>query len=181
MKDKKRITPLLDKSTFEKPKTEEPKKTKNREKLTPLKPSRSLKEFSDTYYKQLISPMELELSADEKIVISVQRAGELGLPQVDIRVYDCEKRSYTKKGLGVPLEAFLPLLMLLTSAANQANAKGLFDEVGVLPAQLDDNTIQVICPVCKKSAPMMHTAVARDPEGHAVRVCLDCHKTIAAE
>lgn len=98
----------------ETPKKEE--KTKKNEGLLP----------SDDY-KDEIPPKEIVLDENGKLVISVKRGGEYGLPCVDIRHYVTTERftGFTRKGVNFPLEFLLELTDILREVSDECDRKGL--------------------------------------------------------
>lgn len=65
-------------------------------------------------YKDEIEPQEVELNDKAKLVFSVKRDGEEGLPHVDIRLYMTTPtfEGFTKKGVNFPLEKLRDVLMI---------------------------------------------------------------------
>lgn len=90
------------------------------------------KEFNSTSdeYKDLITPVELPLDENGKLVISVKRGGEYGLPKVDIRFYATTEiyTGFTKKGVNFNLNKLLDLTALLMEVEDKCDAKELFEE-----------------------------------------------------
>lgn len=78
-------------------------------------------------YKDEIEPVSLVLDDTNKLVISVKRGGDYGLPHVDIRHYVTTERytGFTKKGVNFPLEFLLELLDLLNEVSDECDKKGL--------------------------------------------------------
>lgn len=95
---------------------EEPKKRKSHSNRLP----------SDSY-KEEFPPLELEISPEMKLVFSVKRGGEYGLPHVDIRQFVTTERytGFTKKGINFPLE----FLWEFYDKINELNEK--CDEAGL--------------------------------------------------
>lgn len=81
---------------------------------------------SDTY-KDEIPPKEIELDENGKLVVSVVRGGELGLPNVDIRHYVTTERytGFTKKGINFPLELLMDMIETLKEVLDECADKGL--------------------------------------------------------
>lgn len=69
----------------------------------------SKKNIGKDEYRDLIEPLELIVNDSYKLVFSVKRAGELGLPSVDIRQYSTTEvyTGFTKKGILIPLDRFI--------------------------------------------------------------------------
>lgn len=78
-------------------------------------------------YKDEIEPKEIVLDETGKLVISVKRGGEYGLPCVDIRHFVTTERftGFTKKGVNFPLEFLLELVDLLREVSDECDEKGL--------------------------------------------------------
>ncbi|MBR5215336.1 MAG: hypothetical protein IKV80_03830 [Bacteroidales bacterium] len=85
------------------------------------------RELPPDEYKDEIPPRELELDETNKLVISVKRGGEYGLPHVDIRHYVTTERftGFTKKGVNFPLEFLYELLDTLHDVSDECDRKGL--------------------------------------------------------
>lgn len=81
-------------------------------------------------YKQEFEPLELEISETTKIVFSVSRKGDLGLPHFDIRVYtNTEKYTGpTKLGVNLPVEYLLEFSEIIEKISDLCEKKGLFEE-----------------------------------------------------
>lgn len=78
-------------------------------------------------YEDEIPPKELILDECNKLVFSVKRAGDLGLPCVDIRHYVESERftGFTRKGIHFPLELLLELSDICREVADECADKGL--------------------------------------------------------
>ncbi len=78
-------------------------------------------------YRDEIPPKEVVIDDSNKLVISVKRGGEFGLPHVDIRHYVTTERytGFTKKGVNFPLELLFDLIGTLRDAADECDEKGL--------------------------------------------------------
>ena len=96
----------------------EEKATKNQKEVGNLPPDD---------YKDEIKPLELELNETNKLVFSVKRGGDYGLPHVDIRHYVMTERftGFTKKGITFPLEYLLELADMLQQVSDECDRKGL--------------------------------------------------------
>lgn len=81
-------------------------------------------------YKDLITPVELPLDENGKIVISVKRGGEFGLPKVDIRFYATTNvyTGFTKKGINLNLDKLDELSALLLEVEDECEKEGLLEE-----------------------------------------------------
>lgn len=106
-------TPIVEKAP--EPKKKEEKKEK------------SLLELAPDEYKDEIPPREIVLDETGKLVISVKRGGEYGLPHVDIRHFVTTERftGFTKKGVNFPLEFLYELMDLLHEVSDECDRKGL--------------------------------------------------------
>lgn len=78
-------------------------------------------------YKDEITPKEIILDETGKLVISVKRGGDYGLPHVDIRHFVTTERytGFTKKGVNFPLEFLYELMDLLQEVSDECDRKGL--------------------------------------------------------
>lgn len=85
------------------------------------------KQLPPDEYKDEITPKELVLDESNKLVVSVKRGGDYGLPHVDIRHYVTTERytGYTKKGVNFPLEFLYELVDMLQEASDECDRKGL--------------------------------------------------------
>lgn len=81
-------------------------------------------------YKDELTPKEIVLSEDGKIVVSVKRGGLDGLPRVDIRFFATTEvyTGFTKKGINFDLEYLPDLLEILSIVSDEADEKGLFED-----------------------------------------------------
>lgn len=68
-------------------------------------------------YKDEIKPVEVSLTNSTKLVISVKRNQEDGLPRLDIREFITSEKytGFTKKGVNISLEKISPLLDVLSA------------------------------------------------------------------
>lgn len=107
-------------------KTEEPEVEKKI-----VKEKTKKRELPPDEYQEEIPSEEVEIDETRKIVISVKRGGEFGLPFVDVRQYQMTEiyTGFTKKGINIPI-AYLPdLIQSLQKAQEECEAKGLeFEE-----------------------------------------------------
>lgn len=85
------------------------------------------KQLPPDEYKDEVTPREIVLDESGKLVISVKRGGDYGLPHVDIRHYVTTERytGFTKKGVNFPLEFLLELMDLLQEVSDECDRKGL--------------------------------------------------------
>lgn len=115
------------KKAEETPVKEEPKKKK-----TNKKSYGGNSDFNNTSdeYKDLISPIEIPLDENGKLVISVKRGGLYGLPKVDIRLFATTEvyTGFTKKGVNFDLEKLPELVTRLSEVEETCNEKDLFNE-----------------------------------------------------
>lgn len=93
------------------------------------KAEKSAKKLPSDEYKDEIPAKEIELDEENKIVISVKRMGNLGLPYVDIRLFVDNDRytGFTKKGISFPIEYLLEVVDSLKEAFDESDEKGLFE------------------------------------------------------
>lgn len=87
------------------------------------------KVFDDEEYPDLIDKKELVLGDKDKLVFSVARGGEFGLPMVDIRHYvkTSKYTGPTKKGIRLPLEMLYSFMELLEEVDTECDEKGIAD------------------------------------------------------
>lgn len=81
-------------------------------------------------YTDEIPPKAIEVDEKKKLIISVKRDEDLGLPHVDIRWFSMTERytGYTKKGVAFPLE-YLPLVIgYLEAVMRECDEKDLFED-----------------------------------------------------
>lgn len=84
---------------------------------------------SDTYLDE-IAPCEIPLNSDGKLVVSVKRGGDLGLPRVDIRFFATTDvyTGFTKKGVNFNLDKLPELKAVLCDVIEECDEKGLFED-----------------------------------------------------
>ena len=99
------------------------------EEKKPRKSTKGNKLPSDEYRDE-IPPKEIVLDDNGKLVISVKRGGEDGLPRVDIRFYATTEvyTGFTKKGINFDLNYLPDLLEILNDVSDEVDEKGLFEE-----------------------------------------------------
>lgn len=99
------------------------------EEKKPRKNNKTNKLPSDEYRDE-IPPKEIVLDDNGKLVISVKRGGEDGLPRVDIRFYATTEvyTGFTKKGVNFDLNYLPDLLEILNDVSDEVDEKGLFEE-----------------------------------------------------
>ena len=90
------------------------------------KPAKKEKMPPDTY-QDIIPAKSMFIDENRTFVISVKRAGELGLPCVDIRQYQTTEAytGYTKKGVNFPTELLPELIEMLNSVNDECEKKGV--------------------------------------------------------
>lgn len=78
-------------------------------------------------YKDEITPVEFEIDEHCKLIFSVKRAGEMGLPHIDIRQYITTEKytGFTKKGINFPLEFFFDFMDKCQEVNEACDRKGL--------------------------------------------------------
>lgn len=81
-------------------------------------------------YKDEITPIEIPLNKDGKLIVSVKRGGEFGLPKVDIRYYATTEvyTGFTKKGVNFNLDILPELKSVLCDVIEVCDEKGLFED-----------------------------------------------------
>lgn len=81
-------------------------------------------------YKDLVKPVEIVLSDSGKLVISLKRGGELGLPRCDIRFFATTEvyTGFTKSGVSFDLDKLPELKAILCDMIEDADSLGLFEE-----------------------------------------------------
>lgn len=81
-------------------------------------------------YKDEIEPIEIKLDDTGKLVISVKRGGEFGLPKVDIRLFATTEvyTGFTKKGINFNLDKLPKLKAILCDVIEECDEKGLFED-----------------------------------------------------
>ena len=87
-------------------------------------------ELPSDEYKDLIPPVEIPLSDTGKLVISVKRGGEFGLPKVDIRLF-VDTATYTgptQKGINFYLDKLPDLGTYLFEVQEMCEKLKLFEE-----------------------------------------------------
>lgn len=90
---------------------------------------RTSKQLPPDEYEDEIPAKEIELDDSTKIVISVKRRGEYGLPYADIRLFVHNEvfTGFTKKGVTFPVELLLDMVASLQEAADECEEKGLLE------------------------------------------------------
>lgn len=80
-------------------------------------------------YRDEIDPVEIPLNENGKLVISVKRGGEFGLPKVDIRFFATEVYTgFTKKGVNFDLDKLPKLKAILCDVIDECDEKKLFED-----------------------------------------------------
>ena len=93
----------------------------------PVKEEKQARVLPPDEYKDEIEPKEMYVDETGKLVISVKRGGDYGLPHVDIRHFVTTERytGFTKKGINFPLEFLYELIDLLNEVSEECDRKGL--------------------------------------------------------
>ena len=93
----------------------------------PKKEEKSVPKLPPDDYKDEIPQKEIVLDETEKLVISVKRGGDYGLPHVDIRHFVTTERftGFTKRGINFPLEYLFELMDVLKDVSDECDRKGL--------------------------------------------------------
>ena len=93
----------------------------------PKKEEKKVEKLPPDEYKDEVTPREIKLDETGKLVISVKRGGDYGLPHVDIRHFVTTERftGFTKKGVNFPLEFLYELMDLLKEVSDECDRKGL--------------------------------------------------------
>lgn len=98
----------------------------------PEKPERKShkNELPSDEYKDLIPPIEIPLDENGKLVISVKRGGEFGLPRCDIRFFATTDvyTGFTKKGINFNLDVLPELTSNLLLVEDDCDSLKLFEE-----------------------------------------------------
>ncbi len=81
-------------------------------------------------YRDEIDPVEIPLNENGKLVISVKRGGEFGLPKVDIRFFATTEvyTGFTKKGVNFDLDKLPKLKAILCDVIEECDEKKLFED-----------------------------------------------------
>ena len=81
-------------------------------------------------YKDLLEPVEIPLNDSGKLVISVKRGGEFGLPKVDIRLFATTEvfTGFTKAGVNIYLNKLPELKSALCDIIEDCDKENLFEE-----------------------------------------------------
>ena len=93
----------------------------------PKKEEKKVEKLPPDDYKDEVTPREILLDETGKLIISVKRGGDYGLPHVDIRHFVTTERftGFTKKGVNFPLEFLYELMDLLKEVSDECDRKGL--------------------------------------------------------
>lgn len=96
----------------------------------PKKKKSSGNKLPSDEYKDEITPIDIPLNESGKLVVSVKRGGELGLPKVDIRFFSTTEvyTGFTKKGINFDLYILPELMRVLESVSDEVEDKGLYDD-----------------------------------------------------
>lgn len=121
-----RKKPVVLNTTTEAPKEEtKPKRKSGKNKLP-----------SDEY-KDLVKPTEIVLNDSGKLVVSLKRGGELGLPRCDIRFFATTDvyTGFTKSGVNFDLDKLPELKAILCDMIEEADSLGLFEDFEAPPEE----------------------------------------------
>lgn len=128
-----RKKPVVLNTTTETPKEEKKPKRKSGKNSLP----------SDEY-RDLVKPAEIVLSDSGKLVISLKRGGELGLPRCDIRFFATTDvyTGFTKSGVNFDLDKLPELKAILCDMIEEADSMGLFDDFEEPPEEDHEEDIE---------------------------------------
>ena len=78
-------------------------------------------------YKEEFPPLVMEINETNKLILSVKRGGDLGLPQVDIRHYVTTERytGFTKKAVVFPVEFLYEFIEKVQDLSDKCEEKGV--------------------------------------------------------
>ena len=98
-----------------------------KEEKTPVEKKTKKSKLPPDTYKDEVVPLELKIDETMKLVFTVKRGGELGLPRVDIRQYVTTEtyQGFTKKGVNFPLEFMLEFMDKVEELNTECDKKGL--------------------------------------------------------
>ena len=107
-------------------KAEPVKENKTKTKETAEKKDKKSKLPPDAY-KDEVTPLELYIDETMKLVFTVKRGGDLGLPRVDIRQFVTTDtyQGFTKKGINFPLEFLLDFIETVDRLNTECDEAGL--------------------------------------------------------
>jgi hypothetical protein len=96
------------------------------EKAKVSKAKESLKKYPDEY-KEEFPPDEVILSDSNKLVLTIRRGGEFGLPEVDIRHFIKTEvyTGFTKRGIHFDLEKLQELIDVATKVHEKCRVRKL--------------------------------------------------------
>lgn len=96
--------------------------------VTPEKKRTTTKKLPPDAYKDEIDPIDLYVDENRKLVLSVKRGGEDGLPMCDIRQFQTTDTytGFTKKGVNFPVELLPDLIELLQVVYGDCEERELF-------------------------------------------------------
>ena len=98
-----------------------------KEEKTPVEKKTKKSKLPPDTYKDEVTPLELVIDDTMKLVFTVKRGGDLGLPRVDIRQYVTTEtyQGFTKKGINFPLEFMLEFMDRVEALNTECDEKGL--------------------------------------------------------
>lgn len=105
--------------------TEEVKEEKTTKKTSAKKENK----LPSDEYKDEFEPLELYVNEDRKLILSVKREPDLGLPCADIRQFMTTEKytGFTKKGINFPIELLPDLIEELENLYEKCEEKGLLE------------------------------------------------------
>ena len=105
-----------------KPEDNIPEKVKNKSSDEGKKPR---KQLPSDEYKDEVEPLEVEVDENRKIILSVKRGGEFGLPMCDVRQFQTTEMytGFTKKGINFPIELLPDLITELRNIQEACEEK----------------------------------------------------------
>ena len=95
----------------------------------PVEKKPEVKELPPDVYEDEIDRKELEIDESNKLVFSVRRGGEFGLPLVEIRHFITTDRftGFTRKAITFPVDLLLDFSDILREVSDECDEKGLFE------------------------------------------------------
>jgi metal-dependent HD superfamily phosphatase/phosphodiesterase len=89
--------------------------------------SKTTKELPPDTYKPMVKERELQIADNAKLVFSVARKGDDGLPHIDIRLHVTSEQytGLTKKGINFDCEYLLDFQEIIDSINKELDEKGV--------------------------------------------------------
>lgn len=108
-------------------KVEQPVKEEVKQEPTPKETTKKKNKLPPDTYKDEVEPLELYIDETMKLIFTVKRGGDLGLPRVDIRQYVTTEayNGFTKKGINFPLEFLLDFMETVDKLNTECDEAGL--------------------------------------------------------